>query len=52
MHQAEGFERDDFALKEFRSENLRFVFVNLDGKASPLAEGLGEMADDLAFHGF
>jgi phenylpropionate dioxygenase-like ring-hydroxylating dioxygenase large terminal subunit len=49
MHQAEGFERDGFFLKPFRSEIWQgFIFVNLDGKAAPLAEGLGEMSRDLA----
>jgi phenylpropionate dioxygenase-like ring-hydroxylating dioxygenase large terminal subunit len=48
MHQAEGFCRDDFFLKPFPSEIWQgFVFVNLDGKAPPLADGLAEMADDL-----
>ncbi len=49
MHQAEGFSRDDFFLKPFRSEIWQgFVFVNLDGSASPLAPGLEEMAADVA----
>jgi phenylpropionate dioxygenase-like ring-hydroxylating dioxygenase large terminal subunit len=49
MHQAEEFERDDFFLKPFRSEVWNgFVFVNLDGTAAPLADGLTEMADDVA----
>ena len=49
MHQAEDFCRDDFALKPFRSEIWQgFIFMNLDGNAAPLADGLGEMADDLA----
>jgi phenylpropionate dioxygenase-like ring-hydroxylating dioxygenase large terminal subunit len=49
MHQAECFARDDFQLKPFRSEIWEgFVFVNLDGQAPPLAEGLGEMASDLS----
>jgi phenylpropionate dioxygenase-like ring-hydroxylating dioxygenase large terminal subunit len=48
MQQAEGFVRDDVGLKPFRSEVWQgFVFVNLEGGAPPLAEGLGEMADDL-----
>lgn len=48
MHEAEGFCRDEFFLKPFRAEIWRgFVFVNLDGNAPPLAEGLGEMAADL-----
>jgi len=49
MHEAEGFCRDDFFLKPFRGEIWQgFVFVNLDGHAPPLSEGLGEMAADLA----
>jgi phenylpropionate dioxygenase-like ring-hydroxylating dioxygenase large terminal subunit len=49
MHQAEGFVRDEFGLKPFRSEVWEgFVFVNLDGGAPPLAESLGEMASDLS----
>ncbi len=48
MHQAEGFARDDFALKPFRTEVWQgFVFVNLDGGAPPFAEGLGDMEEDL-----
>ncbi len=49
MQQAEDFARDDFRLKPFRSETwLGFVFVNLDGQAPPFADGLPEMAADLA----
>lgn len=49
MHEAEDFCRDNFFLKPFRSEVwLGFIFVNLDGSAPPLAEGLSEMAADLA----
>jgi phenylpropionate dioxygenase-like ring-hydroxylating dioxygenase large terminal subunit len=49
MHEAEDFCRDDFFLKPFRSETWQgFIFVNLDGLAPPLADGLGEMAADLA----
>jgi len=49
MHEAEGFCRDDFFLKPFRSEIWQgFVFVNLDGHAPPLADGLAGMATDLA----
>jgi phenylpropionate dioxygenase-like ring-hydroxylating dioxygenase large terminal subunit len=49
MQEAEGFSRDDFRLKPFRSEVWQgFVFVNLGGEAPPLAEGLGEMAKDVA----
>ena len=52
MHEAEGFCRDEFVLKAFRSETWQgFVFVNLDGNAPQLADGLPEMADDVsAFH--
>jgi len=49
MHQAEGFCREEFALKPFRAEVWQgFLFVNLDGAAPPLAEGLTAMAADLA----
>jgi len=49
MQKAEQFCRDDFALKPFRTEIWQgFVFVNLDGNAPPLAEGLGGMTADLA----
>ncbi|MDB6015934.1 MAG: Rieske (2Fe-2S) domain protein [Pedosphaera sp.] len=49
MHQAEDFCRDNFSLKTFRCEMwLGFIFVNLDGSAPPLAEGLTDMAADLA----
>ncbi len=49
MHQAECFARDEFQLKPFRSETWQgFIFVNLDGQAAPLADGLSEMAVDLA----
>jgi len=49
MHQAECFVRDDFFLKPFRCETWQgFVFVNLDGHAPPLREGLSDMAADLA----
>ena len=46
MHQASRILcRDDFSLKTFRCEIWQgFVFVNLDGTASPLADELGEMA--------
>ena len=45
MHKADAFCRDEFFLKPFRSEVWQgFIFVNLDGKASPLADGLAEMA--------
>jgi len=49
MHQAEDFCRDDYSLKSFRCEVWQgFIFVNLDGAAPPLAEGLGEMATDVS----
>jgi phenylpropionate dioxygenase-like ring-hydroxylating dioxygenase large terminal subunit len=49
MQAAEGFSRDDYGLKPFRSEVWQgFVFVNLDGQAPPFAAGLEEMAADLA----
>ncbi len=49
MHQAEGFARDDIGLKAFHSEVWNgFVFVNLDGGAPPLAEGLAGLADDIS----
>jgi phenylpropionate dioxygenase-like ring-hydroxylating dioxygenase large terminal subunit len=49
MHEAEDFCRDNFSLKSFRSEVWQgFIFVNLDGAAPPLADGLVEMAADLA----
>ncbi|MFD1555054.1 aromatic ring-hydroxylating dioxygenase subunit alpha [Paraburkholderia silviterrae] len=39
MHEAEGFDKADWKLAEIRSEVWQgFVFVNLDGKAPPLAE--------------
>jgi phenylpropionate dioxygenase-like ring-hydroxylating dioxygenase large terminal subunit len=49
MHEAEGFVRDNFQLKPFRTELWQgFVFVNLTGDAPALGEGLPEMAADLA----
>jgi phenylpropionate dioxygenase-like ring-hydroxylating dioxygenase large terminal subunit len=49
MQQAEGFCRDEFALKSFRAEIWNgFIFVNLDGRAEPLAPGLTEMDADLS----
>jgi phenylpropionate dioxygenase-like ring-hydroxylating dioxygenase large terminal subunit len=48
MHQAEEFCRDNFSLKPFRCEMWQgFVFVNLDGNAPPLGDGLAEMTADL-----
>lgn len=47
MHQAEGFTRDAFGLREFRSEIWNgFVFGNLDGQAAPLAPRLAGMDAD------
>lgn len=47
MHKAEGFQRDDFRLRPFRSEVWQgFVFVNFSGDAKPLADRLGEMEED------
>jgi len=49
MHQAEGFCRDEFALKSFRAEIWNgFIFVNLDGRAEPLTPGLTKMNADLS----
>jgi phenylpropionate dioxygenase-like ring-hydroxylating dioxygenase large terminal subunit len=48
MHEAEGFARDDFRLMPFRTEVWQgFVFVNLDGAAGPLGDGLLAMGTDL-----
>jgi len=47
MQQAAGFQRDEWGLREFRSEIWNgFVFVNLDGGAAPLAPRLAEMDAD------
>lgn len=49
MQEAEGFARDDFALRAFPTEVWQgFVFVNLDGGAPPLGAGLAGLAADLA----
>jgi phenylpropionate dioxygenase-like ring-hydroxylating dioxygenase large terminal subunit len=49
MHEAEGFCRDEFFLKPFRSAVWQgFIFVNFDGQAPPLAAGLKGMESDLA----
>ena len=49
MQQAEGFCRENIQLTAFRSEIWHgWVFVNLDGKAAPLATQLAGMAADLA----
>jgi phenylpropionate dioxygenase-like ring-hydroxylating dioxygenase large terminal subunit len=47
MHLAKGFQRDEWGLREFRSEVWNgFVFVNLDGTAESLAPRLVEMDAD------
>jgi len=49
MHRAEGFGRDEVALKSFPSTIWQgFVFVNLDGSNPPFTAGLGEADRDLA----
>ena len=50
MQGAKDFRRDDWGLKEFRSEVWNgFVFVNLDGQApKTAAEQFAEMSKDLA----
>jgi phenylpropionate dioxygenase-like ring-hydroxylating dioxygenase large terminal subunit len=49
MHQAAAFARDGVSLRTFRSEIWEgFVFVNLDGRAEPLGQQLGEMSMDVA----
>ncbi|GAA5482673.1 aromatic ring-hydroxylating oxygenase subunit alpha [Haloferula sargassicola] len=50
MQQAEGFERDDWGLKEFRAEVWQgFVFVNLDGNApSSVAEQYAELGEHVS----
>jgi phenylpropionate dioxygenase-like ring-hydroxylating dioxygenase large terminal subunit len=45
MQEAERFDKKDWRLKEFRSDIWKgFVFVNLDGKAPPLAEQYADFA--------
>lgn len=45
----EGFEAEDFALKQVRIETYAgFVFVNLDPDASPLNSVAGSLAEDIA----
>jgi phenylpropionate dioxygenase-like ring-hydroxylating dioxygenase large terminal subunit len=45
MQEAERFDKKDWHLKEFKSEIWKgFVFVNLDGKAPPLAEQYADFA--------
>jgi phenylpropionate dioxygenase-like ring-hydroxylating dioxygenase large terminal subunit len=49
MQGAEGFDRKDWRLFEFRSAVWRgFVFVNLDGKAPPLCEHYAEFGQRIA----
>ena len=49
MQQAECFHKEEIGLHEFRCEIWNgFVFINLDGKAPPLAEGLAEMNASIA----
>ena len=44
----EGFQSDEFALKQVRLEEYAgFVFVNLDPAASPLHAEAGSLADDI-----
>lgn len=49
MDKAEGFEEGDWKLSEIRTEIWHgFVFVNLDGKAEPLAEQYAGFGDSIA----
>lgn len=49
MQQSEGFERDEWGLKEFRCEVWNgFIFLNLDGQAPPLSERLAGLNEVLA----
>ncbi len=49
MQQAEGFCRDQVGLRTFRCEVWNgFVFLNVSGTASPVAEQYRELADDIA----
>lgn len=49
MHEAEGFDKADWRLPEIRSEIWHgFIFVNLDGTASPVAEQYAEVAEQVA----
>lgn len=51
MEATAGFERADYGLLEIRSESWAgFVFYNLDGRAPPLAEWLGELPERLAMY--
>ncbi len=48
MHKAEGFNRDDVGLKNYRCELWHgFVFVNLSGDAAPLSEQYVELDRDV-----
>lgn len=49
MHKAEGFCREETALKSFRCEVWNgFVFLNLSGDAASVAAQYGELGHDLA----
>ena len=49
MHRAENFDNKDWRLGEFRSATWKgFVFVNLDGKAPPLAEQYADFGKRIA----
>lgn len=48
MQRVEDFNKDEWALASFRSEVWKgFVFVNLDGKAAPVAEQYADFAKAL-----
>ena len=52
MERAEGFNKHDWPLARFRSEVWEgFIFVNLDGKASPLAEQYSDFQTRIAAWG-
>jgi len=49
MQRSENFDKADWRLAEFRSEIWHgFVFVNFDGKASPLAEQYADFSNLIA----
>jgi phenylpropionate dioxygenase-like ring-hydroxylating dioxygenase large terminal subunit len=56
MKQSTGFDRADYGLKQFRHEVWKgFVFVNMDGQATPVAEqlaGLAEIVDPYDFENY
>jgi len=53
MNDVEGFVRRDIGLPELRHEVWHgFVFVNIDGKAAPLAETLAELEPMVAPYGY